>query len=348
DYSKRRTEMSGRKYDSSDFLYLSSRLKALEAKNLSRDRYERMIGAKSPAEAYAVLAECEYGAGTAPDGNTERLFEEELKKYYDLISRYSPDKSMVDFFLYFYDCHNLKSLIKAELAGTDEGKRFSNDEGKRLFIGIGAIPYETALASVRDRNFSRYMQNVAATAPEAIAGYAASRDPMLIDIDIDRAMYADLDLTVKASNLKTDFLRRYFARRADLVNIITAVRIFRLGYEKSLLSRALVPGGSLGHEFFTSKFEGGEEELFASLSATQYSELADIESAALYRLEKAADDILNSVTEGVRFTPFGAEPIIAFMIAKETEVRNARVILSGKAASLDPGIIRERLRTVYV
>ena len=328
-----------RKFDDDDFIYISMRLKSLELKNLNYDRYEKMIEAKNLTEAEAVLTECEYGSGGA---DTEKILTEELKKYYELIRKYSPDKNMVDFFMYFNDCHNLKSLIKSEIAGID---------GEHLFINSCAVSYESALNAVRDRDFSGYMQNVAKAAPEVIADFAVKRDPMLIDIDIDKAMYADLDLIVNGSMIKTDYMRRYFTRRADITNILTAIRIFRLGYSESLLSRAIVPGGSLSSGYFTDGFDGGEQGLIESLKTGPYSMLFEFSEGItlpFYKIEKAADEIINSIVSEVKFKSYGAEAVVAFMIAKEAEVKNARIILSGKASSLDTGIIRERLRSVNI
>lgn len=340
--------MGSKKLDFADFLYISTRLKVLEAKNMTYDRYEKMIEAKNLAEAEAVLIECEYGLSASQGlsaredksaGGSEKLFVEELKKYYDLIRAHSPDTNMIDFFLYFYDCHNLKALIKSEINGSD---------GAHLFIDSCTIPYETAVSAVRDRNFSPYMENVAAAAPDVIASYAINRDPMLIDVDLDRAMYADLDVIVSGSKINSDYLRRYFTCKADLVNIIAAVRIFRLGYSQALLSRVLVPGGSFSADFFMSKFEGGEIELLESLRSTPYSVLSSDEKVSLSKLEKTADELLMSFIAEVKFSPFGPDSVIAFMIAKENEVKNVRVILSGKsAAGTASDTIRERLRSVY-
>jgi len=44
---------------------------------------------------------------------------------------------------------------------------------------------------------------------------------------------------------------------------------------------------------------------------------------------------------------FGPEPIIAYIIAKETEIKIIRIILAGKLNKVDSNIIRERLRDIY-
>jgi V/A-type H+-transporting ATPase subunit C len=42
---------------------------------------------------------------------------------------------------------------------------------------------------------------------------------------------------------------------------------------------------------------------------------------------------------------FGEAPLIGYLAARETEYTNLRILLMGRAAGLDPEIIRARLRT---
>jgi V/A-type H+-transporting ATPase subunit C len=44
----------------------------------------------------------------------------------------------------------------------------------------------------------------------------------------------------------------------------------------------------------------------------------------------------------------GVEPFIAYLFAKETEIRNVRIIMTGKINRLNDDLIRERLRLGYV
>ena len=46
--------------------------------------------------------------------------------------------------------------------------------------------------------------------------------------------------------------------------------------------------------------------------------------------------------------PFGPEPVLAFVAAREQEMRNVRIIISGKLAKLPASTIRERMREAYV
>ena len=45
---------------------------------------------------------------------------------------------------------------------------------------------------------------------------------------------------------------------------------------------------------------------------------------------------------------FSIGPVIAYLLAKETEITAVRLILSAKLNDLDSDIIKERLRELYV
>jgi len=65
-------------------------------------------------------------------------------------------------------------------------------------------------------------------------------------------------------------------------------------------------------------------------------------------LEKALDDLLMSYIRSARLVTIGVEPLIAWLFAKETEIRNVRMIMTGKINNLPMDMIRERLRETYV
>ena len=46
--------------------------------------------------------------------------------------------------------------------------------------------------------------------------------------------------------------------------------------------------------------------------------------------------------------PFTIGPLVAYLLARETEIKAVRLILSGKRNRLDDRIVKERLRDLYV
>ena len=64
-------------------------------------------------------------------------------------------------------------------------------------------------------------------------------------------------------------------------------------------------------------------------------------------VNKAFPDILHRLAGGVNHV-LGIEPVVGYLQAKETEVMNLRMILTGKISGMDDALIKERLRDTYV
>ena len=63
--------------------------------------------------------------------------------------------------------------------------------------------------------------------------------------------------------------------------------------------------------------------------------------------EKNLDDYLMDKIKLFKINPFGMESILGFLYAKETEIKNIRIILAGKINNIENNMILERLRQGY-
>ena len=59
------------------------------------------------------------------------------------------------------------------------------------------------------------------------------------------------------------------------------------------------------------------------------------------------DDRLLHMTTGAHYVALSPDPVIAYLMAKETEIKNLRIIFTGKINRLPENTIRERLREAY-
>ena len=55
-----------------------------------------------------------------------------------------------------------------------------------------------------------------------------------------------------------------------------------------------------------------------------------------------------SIMKAAKIIPFGVEPFLAYIYAKETEIKIIRIIMVGKLNNIAAEVIRERLRDIYV
>ena len=64
--------------------------------------------------------------------------------------------------------------------------------------------------------------------------------------------------------------------------------------------------------------------------------------------EKACDDYLMEYIKEAKYKTLTPEPVVAYILAKETEAKCVRIILTCKLHQIDVDVIKERVREGYV
>ncbi len=325
-----------------DYLFISTSLRAREKNLLTAARMERMIDAATPADAVKVLQEIGYGE-FSPDSDRElnaALARERERMFADLY-RYVPDRSVVDVFKVKYDYHNIKALLKAQAMGLD---------GRRLLIDAGRVPAEEMARALAEGRFDMLPDALAGAAKEAYETLAATGDPQLADFILDGAYYREmLSLAERSgSQLLTDYVRA----NIDSANLRTVVRTLRMkGSDKMLRKVTFIEGGRVPAANILAGALGGDVEGLFRSSAMRYAAQLGAEAirgGSLTAFEKACDDAVTAVAAGAKSVPFGVEAVIGYLIAKEIEFTAVRIIMSGRMAGISGDTIRERLREAYV
>lgn len=335
------------KYNPTDFMYASTRVRALENSVITRERTEHLLEAKSSDDILASLGDLGFEiirADGAQDG--EILREESLLSALDAayreVSALCADTPIVDFMRYPYDCNNVKAIIKCDSRG------ISPDA---MLFSLGTIPEEKLLGDMRDRNYSALPENMAKAVPTALDVFAETANPQKIDLILDKACFADMLQCALSSGV--DYSVRLVRAKIDLINIITCIRVIGMKLyfaAEPFMREAFLEGGELPIDFFISGLEFGIVKLFEALEFTPYSALVKETDAStpLYMTERVADDIWLGIAKEAKYIPFGAPVLIGYLTAVEYEVKNIRIILAGKDAGLSPDAIRARLRASYV
>ena len=106
--------------------------------------------------------------------------------------------------------------------------------------------------------------------------------------------------------------------------------------------------------FFVSAYEESYQQVADKLRPYGFGDIiekgaAEVRNTGLYSLmEKMCDDRLMRYIKDAKYVPFGPEAAAAFLLAKESEIKNLRMILTGKIAGTPKEVISERLRETYV
>jgi len=330
----------------SRYAYAVGRIRVLENKLMDKSKFQRMLSARNAEEALLVLSETDYADLVSRANNPydiDAITTLELKRVYRLVREMLPKESLADLFLIKYDIHNLKVLLKAH---------YQKKDFDYLLVDAGLVPVEALRRVAKGEPVADVPEDYYKSVQAAKAAFEGTEDPRVIDEVMDRAQSAML--VGIADKDGHEFYRRLLASQADLANLRSFARTKKLGRSRTFLDDSLLPGGTLPASFFLSHLGADWAQVVQAFALTPYRSVVEqgvaafLEGGQLTVLEKLIDNHLLTMLREAKLFALGPEPIIAYVLAKENEVRNIRIIMIGKLNGVAAAEISERLREGYV
>ncbi len=325
-----------------DYIFLSTRVKAMERNLLTRERISQMLEAPTDQDAAKVLVDCGYSEmAEITNSELDRVLAEQQQAMMADLGGCAPNKYIVDVFRLRYDYHNAKALVKTEALGMDPA---------HLLMGGGRYDRQRLAESYQREEMLAYSDIFRRGIVRAREILGSTGDPQQVDFVLDRAYFEEL--TTLAQQSDSAFLKNYAALLVDVANLRACVRASRLGRGTEFLNQVLFPGGTVSlRNLSTAR---GEElsNLFRvghlAAAAAEGASRSAPNSGALTEFERLCDNAVVAFLSDARRVPFGVEPILGYLYARENEATTIRIIMSGRMAGLSTETIRERLRDSYV
>lgn len=323
-----------------------SRIRAIETKLFDESRLNRMIESLSPYEALKVLQESEYGNQMQNMKNAkdyETILANELKNLYETLYSIVPNKSLVDMMTLKYDYHNIKTLLK--------GKALNKDLNY-LVMEVNPCYTDKLKFAILNDNYRDIPKLMREAIENAIAEFSATNDPQIIDIIIDKYMFKDM--LIKAETIDEPFVKNFVKLNIDLTNIKTLLRVKNQNRNRDFLNLVLISGGKVDKDILINCLNENIESTINKLMFTDYGNILKVgldeysKNRKLNKFEKLCDNYTMSYLKNSKYISFGPEPILAYIYAKENEIKAIRIIMVGKINNVSSNLIRERLRDVYV
>ena len=325
-----------------EFASIVTLIRVWESKLLGRTQYDRLIDSDSLDEALKFLQETPYGS-FLENGDFETALNAAAKNMYSDITKATPYEILVDFMRVKYDYHNIKSLIKGKILEKD----FSH-----ILISTGIMNADELKAAINNDEL-KDLPTVMKEAIEAtLEDYEATKDPQRIDIILDKYMFIHMRQIVK--DINHEFINKYLTILIDLTNIKTLLRVKKLNKEAAFFRDLLIEVGKIDKKTFNELYSDSIEGISHRLKSTEYGDMIKdsmehyAKTNSLAILEKNMDNYLMNYMKKAKFINLGPEPIVVYMFARETEIKNIRIILVGKLNKVSENLIRERLRDSYV
>ncbi|MBE6048194.1 MAG: V-type ATP synthase subunit C [Clostridium sp.] len=332
--------------DKMKFTQVIPRLRVLETRLLDKAKIDRMIDSNSAEESLKVLQETEYSnvmSNVKRAEDYEYMLSAELKRVYHEVYSMTPVKALVDIMSIKYDYHNIKVILKG---------MFLKKDFSHMFMELGVIDAAKMKVDIETNNFSNLPSTMRKAIEETIEDFNSKKDPQRIDVILDNYMFKNMRELAK--ELDDVFTSKYVSALIDLTNLKTLLRVKKQNKDRDFLLSLVIEGGSIDKDVLVALLSDSVENIASKLSYTNYEEVlklgvedfAQTGSAGL--LEKLVDNYIMDLMKAAKMVPFGGEPLLAYIYAKETEIKVIRIIMVGKLNNIAGEVIRERLRDIYV
>jgi V/A-type H+-transporting ATPase subunit C len=294
----------------------------------------------SMGDALRILIDDRYGnLPDAGEGDGERMIERELIAMREEVRSISPEPAITDLFLLQSDVMNLKTLIKGRLL----------DQKDIAWQSGGLYDREILEKAVSDQDYSFLPADMAEELNALEKRLAVSVEPQLISIALDRA-YLRHALQVTAKNKA---FSHYFKAKADFDNVLTFLRVRAMGGGRGMLKDVLLVEGGIPFKAFFEGYdlsvEGFGRMVESSVCRRALANALDkmYGTGNIGEVEKARDNYLMSLIAVHRHDAMSLYPVVGYIIAKEREAQNVRLILTVKRNGLNESVIAERLVKLY-
>jgi V/A-type H+-transporting ATPase subunit C len=318
--------------------YAVGRVRVLEQMLLNEQALERLIACENLDEVLRALAEAGWG-DAASKNEVDRLADRHIADACKLVREITPEPVITDCFLIKYDVLNMKVLVKSRALGISDAALSEN----------GTIPADRLRRIVGERRYQDLPAPFADALMRIDKKFLSEEDPLYVDAELDKAMGEYIRAALKGT--KNDTVRRYFADRTDVVNLLIALRCHRIGRGSALAKELFIPGGEIDVAEL-SRIADEPEGLYTCIERRGFARpmkeaLAQRDGEALAFVERQLDDYLLSLIRRHKNEPLTVMPVIGYLLAKERECAAVRLIVIAKDARVPNDKLRLRLRELY-
>lgn len=328
--------------DRNEFVQPSVTTRIFEKSLLTKSDFERLIETTDIEDAIRALQETTYKeeiSKLSAAQNYEEALDNMLLDFYKKMYEMTREDSVVDLLALKYYYHNLKVVLKEHILGEDleylyyRLENFPRDEIKKSIDTGASVEYSDVVR-------------------EAMEEYEKEKNPQDIDVFIDKKYFEHLKKIAKES--KVELFDKYVRNLIDFTNIATVLRCKRQDRTIDFLKKVLVEGGSIEVGELENIFGLEVDENSSIFRRTEFYKYLKkgIEEykqrGTMSELERQKDNYFMELVKDVKKVTYGPEVLFAYLYARETEIKNIRIILISKLNLTEANSIHERLRETYV
>ena len=322
------------------YAYPAAKVRVLESMMVTRGTLADMANAVSFEAAIELLGSGEYAAaGSAGSfAEIEAMLLDKRSEARRLFVDLMLDKDIVELLKAREDFANMRLAVRRVVTERPIGLDYSDE---------GSVPADEFEEIFETENYGKFPDYLQEAVEMAVLGYYENHDIRKIDYGIDKEHY--IYKLRKAEEIGSVFLFSLYRTQIDLNNIRTMLRLKMAERDERDL---FFDGGFVETNRFVQGLDAGYETLSGLFYATCYSDVIDggvsylTSKQSFLGLEKLCEEHLMGFLKTTQSIASGPQPVIAYLLRKENEIRTLRMILSGKKNGLDARLILDRLAEI--
>jgi len=240
-------------------------------------------------------------------------------------------------FALMYDIHNMKLVVK---------ERFFGKKIERLALRYGSYSLPT-IRSAAVRESDNILENETLT--RGFFNALRFKDMHAVDFELDKTYFVTLKQL--AAELNKPDITAFIADRIDLYNFSVFFQWRAAGRPAGYFEKAFSDQGSCALEEWQLYIHDDERNAIARFPLWQkYRKVwgaAEDNKSIFYEFDVLADNYLIQKTKACKLMAFGVEPICAYFYNKFIEIKNIRILLTGKENEYGTDEIVKRMRIPY-
>lgn len=314
-----------------EYIYAVARIKTRELALLSGQDIDRLLAAKSPEECLRFLADKGWGDGHS--GSAGDVLAAETEKTWALMHELLPDLTPFHILLYPIDFNNLKAAVKCTVTGAAPHE---------VFMPGGTVDAAEMEKAAKQSDFSALPDFMAKPAALAQSALLQTRDGQRCDLILDAACLNAIYETGRDSD--NALIRALAILTVDTADIKIAARAMKTHKNRAFLEESLAKSDTLNLDGLMTAALKSPEDFYTFLSRTDYKDAVEPLKESASAFEKWCDERKIALVRSGRHDCFTVSALLAYVVARQTEIATVRILLSGKQNALSDDKIKTRLR----
>lgn len=327
------------------YIYVSSKIRALERHLLNDADLTRVIEAKTPDIAFKAFNSLDY-AGELLDLEAKDYrvaMDRKINRLRKVFEQTIPEAKLLRLLFLERDFYNIKILFKEKVSG--------EDYDDYLESAPGLIPVDQLRRYIVEDLGADIDPKVKSDIDELKKMIGETADGEVIENLVDQKLnHINHHIAKKLGNKFIIDLYKYLA---DKNNINLFLRAKRLEKNSAWIKERLNAYGNIAPSVFMNFADSADEIDFVVSLKNYFPPMIEpyLEEYAkdreLWRLDQGISNVIMDHLKKAKLIGYGPEVVVAYFFAKKYAIRNLSTVMALKFGDVDPSEIRKHLVTLY-